>query len=51
MKLLMLMINLTLSTCYVMHAWKKIHILLTFQCVVKGGNANNLSVVIIQSII
>ncbi len=35
---------------YVMHAWKGIHILLTLECVVEGGNANNLTVVIIQTL-
>ncbi len=33
---------------YVMHAWKKIHILFTLQLVAEGGNANNLIVIIIQ---
>ncbi len=35
---------------YVMHAWKIILILLTFQHVVEGGNANNLTVVIAQAL-
>ncbi len=34
---------------YVTHAWKIILILLTFQHVVEGGNANNLIVVIAQA--
>jgi hypothetical protein len=33
---------------YVMHAWKRIFILLTLQHVVKGGNANNIIAIIIQ---
>jgi len=35
---------------YVMHAWKRIHILLTLECVVEGGNADNLTIVIIQAL-
>lgn len=35
---------------YVMHAWKRILILLTLQHVVKGGNAKNLIVVIAQAL-
>jgi hypothetical protein len=34
---------------YVMHAWKRILISLTFQHVVEGANANNLIVVIAQA--
>jgi hypothetical protein len=32
---------------YVMHAWKRILILLTFQRFVEGGNANKIIVVIV----
>jgi hypothetical protein len=35
---------------YVMHAWKLFPILLTFQFVVEGGNANNFIVVIVQAL-
>ncbi len=35
---------------YMMHAWKRIHILLTLQPVVEGGNANNFIVIIIQAL-
>jgi hypothetical protein len=35
---------------YVMHAWVKIPIVLTFQSFVEGGNANNLIFVIVQSL-
>jgi hypothetical protein len=34
---------------YVMRAWKKIPILLTFQRVVEGRNVDNLTVVIAQA--
>jgi hypothetical protein len=34
---------------YVMRAWKRIPILLTFHGVVEGGNADNLIVVIAQA--
>jgi hypothetical protein len=33
---------------YVMHAWKRIPILLTLQCVVEGGNVNNLIAIVFQ---
>jgi hypothetical protein len=32
-----------------MHAWKRIHILLTLQPVIEGGNANNFIVIIVQA--
>jgi hypothetical protein len=34
-----------------MHAWKRIHIPFTLECVVEGGNANNLTAIIIQALI
>jgi hypothetical protein len=34
---------------YVMHAWKKIPILFTLQCVVEGWNVDNLTVIIAQA--
>jgi len=33
-----------------MSAWKRIPILLTFQCVVEGGNVNNLIVGIVEAL-
>jgi hypothetical protein len=33
---------------YVMHGWKRIPILLTLECVVVGGNVNNLTGIIAQ---
>jgi hypothetical protein len=33
-----------------MHAWKRIHIPFTLECVVEGGNANNLTTIIIQAL-
>ncbi len=35
---------------YVMHAWKRNHILLTLHCVVEGGNAYNLIIIIVQTL-
>jgi hypothetical protein len=35
---------------YVMHAWKRIPIILTLPCVVEGGNADNFSVIIVQAL-
>ncbi len=32
-----------------MHAWKRIDILFTLQCVIEGENANNLIVIIVQA--
>ncbi len=34
---------------YVMHAWKRIHILLTLQYIVEGGNVDNLITIIVQA--
>ncbi len=34
---------------YVMFAWKRIPILLTPKCVVKGGNVDNFTIVIVQA--
>jgi hypothetical protein len=34
---------------YVMHAWKRIPILLTLQHIVEGGNVDNLTIIIVQA--
>jgi hypothetical protein len=34
---------------YVMHAWKRIPILLTLQHIVEGGNVDNLTTIIVQA--
>jgi hypothetical protein len=34
----------------VIHAWKRIPILLTLECVVEGGNTYNLTIVITQAL-